>query len=576
MKACRRLWRYIRPHWRRAAWAVATMCLVAVFNGTVVLLLKPIVDKIFIAKDFKMLRLAAVAVPLFVGLKVMLSYAQNYLMSWLGQKVAQELREELFQHLQDLPLDYYSTHRSGDVLNRVTGDLVVLQTALNSVPLYLIRDSMTVLALTASLFWLDWRFALLSLAAAPLTGTTMIVLSRKMKLTSLQSQAVMARLYQRFQESVQGIRLIRSFNYEEGALEKFREENASFFAPTMRYLRASALSAPLMELCGGMVVAFVLYFGGSEVIKGHLTPGAFFAFLGAFFAAYAPIKNVARSNSDLQRAIASAERIFQFLDEEPPAKSGTKPFSGLARAIRLEGVSFRYPGRREEAVRDVTLEIEKGSRVALVGPSGSGKTTICELIERLHEPTGGRVLFDDVDASSFDPRSLRERIGVVSQDGILFNDTVFENVAIGKKVVTLSQVERACASAGASDFIERLPEGYQTRLGDWGHSLSPGQRQKLAIARVVLKDPEILIFDEATANLDPQSERDVIDAIEKLFDGRTIVTIAHKLAALPRGARIIVLSQGQVVEEGAHETLMARPGLYRKLYDLQESHIIKP
>jgi len=582
MRALRRLLRYVKPYKGRIAWAVGAMMIVAAFNGASVLLLKPVVDKVFIARDFRMLWIAAAAVPVIILFKVVVSYVQSYMMSWLGQKATQEIRADLFRHLHALPLDYYAHHRTGDILSRVTGDLIVVQNAFNSLPIYLIRDSLTVLVLLGSLFYLDWHFALLSLAVVPLIAVTLTVLSRKMRATAMESQAMMARLYQRFEESVLGMPVIRAFNYEEGVLAKFEDENDSFFAPMMSYLRAMALSGPLLELCGAFVAAALLYFGGREVIRGRMTPGAFFAFLGAFFASYAPVKNVARSNSELQRALASAERLFQVLDEHPASPvvfprrgkrvgSGPVALKDLEREVRFEGVSLRYPGRTEWALQDVTLTIPKGAHVAVVGPSGSGKTTLAQLLLRLYEPTSGRILIDGRDSREFDARSLRASMGLVAQDTLLFKDTVFENVALGHSVVTLSEVEKACRLAGADEFISRLPGGYQARLGDDGVTLSAGQRQRLGIARVLMKDPPLVILDEATASLDNATEAAVLSSLAPLLKGRTVVSIAHKLGTVTHSDLILVLNQGSVIETGTHAELLAKGGLYRKLFDLQNS-----
>ncbi|MDE2236500.1 MAG: ABC transporter ATP-binding protein, partial [Elusimicrobia bacterium] len=467
---------------------------------------------------------------------------------------------------------YYCSHDSGEILSRVTSDLSVLQAALNSVPLYLIRDTMTVLFLLAALFYLDWRFALLSLIGVPLTGAVLYVLGRKMRINSLKSQAVLDRLHQHFQDAIQGLGVVRSFNYEDALLSKFERANDLFFSPTMSYLRATALAAPLMEFCGGLVAGVILYLGGSEAIAGRLTPGAFFAFLGAFFAAYAPIKNVARSHSELQRAMASADRIFQLLDEHPSSSlpnESVGAFAGVSEGIRLEAVSFRYPERSALALDRCSLEIPAGKCTAIVGPSGSGKTTIAQLLLRLHEPSSGAVLYDGVDARALDPRSLRSHIGLVSQHTALFHDTVFENITLGRGVVTMSEVERACRLAGAAEFIDRLPLGYQTRLGEAPPALSAGQRQKLAIARVVLKNPSILLLDEATANLDAASEAEVLAALRLLFSGRTVLLIAHKLSLLPDVDQVVVLNQGRVAEQGAPRELLARDTLFRGLYNLQ-------
>jgi subfamily B ATP-binding cassette protein MsbA len=308
-----RFWAYLRPHRRRLTWAVAAMCAVAAFNGGAVLLLQPIVDHILIARDLRMLWLAAAGVPLLMAAKTAVSYAQNYLMSWIGQSATQGIREDLFRRL----LHEGGRPMAADFLSRVTNDLSVVQTVLVSVPLYLIRDSMTLVVLTGSLFYLDWRFALVALAATPATAVAFVVLSRKVRRYSLQSQAMMERLTDRFEGSLHGALAQGSPDSAADALAGFQKENEVFFGLAMRALRAAALAAPLMELCGSLAVAALLYVGGREVIAGQMTPGAFFAFLAAFLSAYAPVKNLARTNSELQRALASGERIFELLDREP-------------------------------------------------------------------------------------------------------------------------------------------------------------------------------------------------------------------------------------------------------------------
>ena len=546
MTVRRRLLRYVKPYLGRFGWACVAMVAVSAFNGLGILLLKPIVDEVFIAKDLRMLALAVAGVPLLVALKAVASYVQNYLMSWIGQRVSQQIREDLFRHLHLLPLEYYSGLRGSDVLSRVTGDLTLAQSALTTLPVYLIRDSLTVMFLVGSLFRLDWRFAGLTILGSPLSLAALLVLSRKMRESSRQSQIAVDRLHHRFQESVQGMMTVKAFNYETGATEKFQEENESFFQPMMRYLRATALMNPLLELGASVMVAAVIWFGGREVINGRMTPGAFFAFMGAMLAAYAPIKNLARVNAEGQRAWASAERLFQILDEKPALPRKRMPaFKHLASAVRLEGVGFRYPGQRAWALRGLDLEIPKGARTAIVGPNGCGKTTITKLLLRLHDPLEGRITFDGV------------------------NDTVFQNLALGRKVVTLSEVEAAVKAVGAEEFVTALPEGYQTTLGDWGFSLSFGQRQKLAIARMLLKDPEIVVLDEATAHLDGSSREEVLSVLGTALAGRTVVTIAHDLASVAPADKIFVLNNGGLAESGTHAELMANRGLYRRLFELQ-------
>lgn len=573
MNVYSRFWPYMKPYWLRFIQAAVAMAVVALFNGAFVALLKDTIDYIFIAKDMTMLWLAIIGVPTVFGIKTMAAYIQNYLMSWIGQKITQEIREDLFRHLHALNLSYYAENRSGDILARVTNDLQQVQSTMHFIPLYVIRDSLTILVLVTIMFWLNWRFALLAITAVPLASLILVVFGRKMRESSRQSQLIMGHIYDRFQESLQGMMVIKAFNFEQGAIEKFQRENDSFFEQMMRYLRATALSGPLMEFVGALVAAGLLYYGGKENIAGRMTPGAFIAFLTAFFSAYNPTKNLAKLNSELQRGLASGERIFQLLDEKPTIVEtpNARRFDGLKDRIRIEGVSFRYAGREAYAAKDLDLRIAKGEVVAIAGPSGSGKSTLVQLLLRLYDPQKGRILFDGVDLRDLNVHSFREQIGLVSQDTILFNDTVFNNLVLGRKGVDQAQVRHAAEIADAARFISELPQGYDTILGERGMKLSGGQRQRLAIARAVIKNPSILILDEATSSLDSASEEAVQKAIERLMEGRTVLVIAHRLSTIAMAHKIYVLSQGELIEEGDHRQLMERNGLYRRLYEIQKA-----
>jgi subfamily B ATP-binding cassette protein MsbA len=572
MTSYERIKPYLRPHLGRCIQAVVVMICVAALNGAMVWVVKPAVDDVFISKDPTKLLRVILMIPSIFFLKMIFTYAQSYLMAWLGQRVVQELREDLFCHLHELSMDFYWKSKSGDVLSRLTNDLTRLGDALQFVPLYVVRDSATVIVLLGVMFYIHWQFAITALIAIPVAGAVLGILGRKLRSSGRRSQEITGEIYHRFQESLQGMLVVKAFNYEKGAIAKFRQENDSLFSQMMRYFRATALSGPLMEFLGSFIMAAVVYQGGREIIAGRMTPGSFFTFLGSFFAAYAPIKNLSQLNASLQLGLASADRIFQVMDEKPSVtdKADAVPFSKLDAGISLEKVSFKYPGRDLWALKNVTLAVKRGEVVAVAGPSGSGKTTLVHLLLRLFDPTEGAITIDGRDLRDYATRSLREHVGLVTQETILFNDTVAGNVAIGKDGASREEIKEALKVADALDFVMRMPQGLDTPLGERGLQLSGGQRQRIAIARAVLKNPALLILDEATSNLDAGSERSVQDSLEKLYPGRTVLIIAHRLSTLAKADRIIVMHHGEVKESGTHSELLSSGGVYATLYKFQQ------
>lgn len=572
MRNIRRLKPYLAPHKLRFLEACVVMVFVAIFNGAMVWLLKPVVDYVFIKKDPRMLLEVVLSIPVIFIVKMVFTYTQGYLMSYLGQKITQEIREDLFRHLHDLSLDFYWKSRSGDILSRLTNDLTRLQDGLHFVPLYLIRDTLTVIVLTTVMFFIHWQFALMALIAIPAAASILAVLGRKLRQSSRKSQEIMGELYHRFQESLQGMLVVKAFNYEEEAIARFQIENESLFNQMMRYFRATALSGPLMEFLGSLIMAAVVWKGGREILSGRMTPGSFFVFLGSFFAAYAPIKNISQLNAKLQMALASADRIFQVFDEKPSVidRPGAPRVEQIRESLEFQNVSFRYAGQESWALKNVSFKIEAGRTVGAAGPSGSGKTTLVYLMLRLFDPTEGRILIDGKDLRDYSASSLRAKIGLVNQETLLFNDTVAANVSLGKPDAHEAEIWEALKIADADGFVGRMAQGLQTPLGDRGTKLSGGERQRLAIARAVIKNPTALILDEATSNLDTSSEKSVQASLERVSKGRTAFVIAHRLSTLQSADKILVFNRGELSESGTHQELLSLKGLYATLYQFQK------
>ncbi len=567
-----RLLGYVKPYRVRLIQATCVMVVVAALNGALVKVLGPITNSLFVNTDPEQLKRVALMIPAVFFLKLIFQYTQSYLMSWFGQKITQEIREDLFTHLHALSMDFYWKSKGGEVLAKLTNDMNNLQSALQFVPLYAIRDSLTVIVVLFVMIATNPKFAMVALIAIPMAGGVLGVLGRKLRSASRRGNEVMGEIYHRFQESLQGMLVVKSFNYEKGAIAKFRVENDEFFHQMMRYFRATALSGPLMEFLGSLIMAAIVWLGGRAIGAGTMTAAQFAVFLGSFFMAYGPIKNLAQMNSTMQLGLAAAERIFSILDEVPTVVEPKNPvaFPSLTKGIVFDKVSFKYPSRETWALKDVSMTIKAGEIVALAGPSGSGKTTFVHLLLRLFDPVEGKITIDGVDLRDMSSNELRARLGLVSQETILFNDTVFGNVAVGREGATRAEVSKALEVADATDFVGAMALGLDTPLGDRGARLSGGQRQRLAIARAVLKDPKLLILDEATSNLDAGSERAVQNAMERLYPGRTVVMIAHRLSTVQKADRIVVMRHGRIEETGTHAELLAKNGVYATLTRYQQ------
>ncbi|MFA6435218.1 MAG: ABC transporter ATP-binding protein [Elusimicrobiales bacterium] len=567
----RALFAYVKPYKLRFLQAAVSMILLAVIRGGVVYVLGPVIQGVFIDKDLGILRLVLLGLPVLFVFRMAAEYTNGYLMSWIGQKVVQQIRDDLFTHIHRLSIEFYWRKRSSDVMSRVINDLNNVQSTVQFIPLYGIRDVLTVTSCMGVLFYINWRFALLSLLILPVTGAILGILGKKMRKASSESNVIVGDISHKFQESLQGITVVKAFNYEEQAIAKFRVTNDDYFSKMMRYLRATAMAGPIMEFLGSMILILIIFLGGRAIFAGTMTTANFFSFVASFFTAYMPLKNIANLNAKLQMGMASWERIHQILDEKPTVIVTSKPknIDILDGKIEFRGINYKYPSRDTQVLKDLSLTINPGEVAAFVGPSGSGKTTIIHLLLRFFDPISGKIFVDGNDMTEVDTTDLRSHIGLVTQDTILFDDTVYKNITIGRPGASMEEVIDAAKAADAHAFISAMPLGYETILGERGIKLSGGQRQRLAIARAIIKKPKILLLDEATSNLDTASEQAVQSAIERILGGRTVVMVAHRLSTVRNADKIFVLKKGELAETGTHEQLLAKGGLYKGLYEAQ-------
>jgi ATP-binding cassette, subfamily B, bacterial MsbA len=567
----KRLVRYLKPYRIRLGAAFACSGLVAAFSGAYAWLVKPVLDEIFINKNESLLLILPLALFTVAVLKSLFNYGQNYLMNYVGNQVITDIRQQLFGKLIRLPVSYHDANTSGRLVARVVSDVTLMANAVAGVLKDIFQQGLTFLAMMGVIFYQNWRLGGLSVIVIPLAVFTMVRMGKRLRALAASGQERMGDMASTLQETLSGIRMVKAYGREESEAARFQRSNRSFLSTTMKAIQVSSLGSSHMEVIGVVGVAAIIWYGGFLVINGSMTPGEFFSFLTAMFMAYAPIRKLSGSNNAIQQALAAAERVFGVLDlkTEQEAEKGQLELPRIAQSVTFDDVTFHYESQSVPALNDINLTIRAGEMVALVGSSGSGKTTLVNMIPRFYEPTAGRILIDGIDIQSYTLRSLRSQIGMVSQDVVLFDDSIRNNIAFGREDATDEDIVQAARLAYAHDFVERLPEGYQTLVGEKGVKLSGGERQRLAIARAILRDPPLLILDEATSALDTESERVVQLALANLMKNRTTVVIAHRLSTIQQADRIIVMARGSIVEEGTHDELLRCGGQYQRLHAMQ-------
>lgn len=571
MRLYLRLLEYMRPYWGRLIAAAVFSGAVAALTGAYAWLVRPALDEIFINKNVTWLVFLPVALMAVSVLKGVCGYGQSYLMIYVGSRVVTDIRQQLFGHLMRLPIGFHLKNPSSRMMSRVINDVNWIQNAVSGVLKDLFQQSLTFMVLLGVILYQNWKLALFAIIVIPLSAYPMVRFGNQLRKIATTGQERTADMSTALQETLTGIRIVKGFTREDAEGERFTKYNEAYFRTNMKSTQVSSITSPVLEAVGIIGVAGIIWYGGSQVINGVMTPGTFFSFLTAVFLMYTPIKRVASANNTIQQALAAADRVFNVLDvaTEAAQDTGTRELDGVRSTIDLRNVSFRYEGIEAWALHDLSVTVKTGEVLAIVGSSGAGKTTLVNLIPRFYDPTEGAILIDGVDLREIRLPAIRRQIGIVSQETLLFDDTVRNNIAYGRDEVTEEAITDAAKAAYAHEFIMRLPNGYDTLIGENGVKLSGGERQRLAIARALLRNPPILILDEATSSLDTESERMVQMALANLMKGRTTFVIAHRLSTVQRADRIAVLAGGCLVEIGRHEELLAKAGVYQRLYQMQ-------
>ena len=594
MQNYRRLFRFAKPYY-------GLLILSGVFMGIVTLLdvfrltaIVPIVDRVFTNKPIiftsgkfplfienilnqlntltplKVIYLLLIVIPIALIIRAVFEFLQSYIMSDVGQKVIRDVRNLVYEKLQSLSLDYFTQKRSGELISRITNDVKLIENAVSYGLTDFVYQSFQIISFAVMAFLINWKFALISIVVLPLVAIPMVVVGKILRKLSKKSQEKMADINSLLIETFTGVRIVKAFCMEEKEISRFKGQNQDYYKIAMKSIKRMLILGIGTELIGVAAALFIVFYGGRQVLEGRLSFGVFALFMAALLSLIRPFKKLSQVSSIIQQAIAAVKRIYEVLDAQLLIKeaANARVLPPIKESIIFRDVSFSYGDR--VILKDINLQVHLGVTLAIVGPSGVGKTTLVDLIPRFYDPTKGEIFIDGQNIRYITLKSLRDQIGIVTQETILFNDTVRANIAYGKPNASDSEIAQAAIQAYAHEFILHLPHRYDTVIGDRGMKLSGGEKQRIAIARALLKNPPILILDEATSQLDTDSERVVQQALERLMQGRTVFIVAHRLSTVKSASQIAVLDESKIVEMGTHQQLLEKNGLYKRLYSIQE------
>ena len=566
----RRIFQYLRNYWALFTVSIVSMALAAATEPAFVALLKPLVDQGFVGKNAEAMQWIPFAIIGLFLLRGVTSYINEYATAQLSGQLVLRMRSELFDKLLNLPMEYFADNQSGRMISRITNDVNQISNAGFNIITVSVKDGVTIIGLLGWLFYTDWQLTLITFVLLPVVAVSVRYVSKRLRSLSRRNQQYMGEMTQVLSESVHAAKVVKIYGGQEQEQKRFSESIHNVLVNNVKKSVTSSLNTGITQLIIAVALSAILYFAAERARSDSFTAGDFMSYLSAMLMLFAPFKRITNMSQTLQQGLASAESVFGFLDEASEPETGHKTLAPLKQAITLEDVVFRYPSAERNAINHLNLTIEAGKIVALVGASGCGKTTLANMLSRFLIADTGRIAYDGVDINDLDLKSLRSQIALVSQDVVLFNGTIMDNIAYGElSHHSREDVERAAKMANAWQFIEKLPQGLDTLIGENGTKLSGGQRQRIAIARALLKNAPILILDEATSALDNESERLVQAALEQLMQARTTIVIAHRLSTIEQADLIVVMDNGQVVEQGTHSELIQKQGRYAHLHSAQ-------